>query len=353
MKTIEFLQYRASFAGIPFGELQTVMSSVQMGEDWMQSCCRIARRLRKVAEQSELAGRRVSAAQTWRWAASTYHIASFGFHIEPGKFSLKRIIRLRRLARLAYLRAAQIEPQKVSSVSIPCGSNGNGTFINGYLRRPSATANGTPLIVLLNGLDSMCEVEMHTFGSWLLERNLAVLAVDLPSSFSTKPRNPRFDMENIAASIADWAESQSFEAGKLGAFGVSFGGHLVARLMAGDNRFRSGVAVSPSAWISRKELQLERLRGMFAWSFALQTLNEIDDLSSLIKLEGLPKPAGNLLILQMEKDELFGQEHISAFQNWGEEKVSIRRRQAEHVGTSQIHYWLPEVCDWLQEGLST
>ncbi|HEX8369372.1 MAG TPA: alpha/beta hydrolase [Pyrinomonadaceae bacterium] len=347
MKTIEFLQYRASFAGIPFGELQTVMSSVQMGEDWMESCCQIARGLRKVAEQSELAGRKVSAAQTWRWAASTYHIASFGFHIEPGRFSLKKVIKLRHLARLAYLRAIQNEPQKISSVSIPC----NGAFINGYLRRP--TAAKTPLIVLLNGLDSMCEVELHTFGTWLLERNLAVLAVDLPSSFSTKPRKPRFDMENLAASIADWAESQSFEAGKLGAFGVSFGGHLVARLMAGDSRFRSGVAVSPSAWISQRELQVERLRGMFAWSFALQTLTEIDNLSSLIRLEGLPKPQGNLLILQMEKDELFGQEHINAFQNWGEERVSIRRRRAEHVGTSQIHYWLPEVCDWLQEGLST
>lgn len=349
MKTIEFLQYRASFAGIPFGELQTVMSNVQTGGDWMQSCCEIARRLRKVAEQSELAGRRVSAAQTWRWAASTYHIASFGFHIEPGKFSLKKIIKLRRLARLAYLRAIQNEPQKVCSVSIACGDGG--ASINGYLRRPAAT--GAPLIVLLNGLDSMCEVEMHTFGTWLLERNLAVLAVDLPSSFSTKPRNPRFDMENLATSIADWAESQSFEAGKIGAFGVSFGGHLAARLLAGDSRFRSGVAVSPSAWISHRELQVERLRGMFAWSFALQTLNEIDALSSLIRLEGLPKPAGNLLVLQMEKDELFGQEHTRAFQNWGEEKVSIRRRQAEHVGTSQIHYWLPEVCDWLQEGLST
>jgi pimeloyl-ACP methyl ester carboxylesterase len=349
MKTIEFLQYRASFAGIPFGELQTVMSRVQTGGDWMQSCCEIARRLRKVAEQSELAGRRISAAQTWRWAASTYHIASFGFHIEPGKFSLKKIIKLRRLARLAYLRAIQNEPQKVCSVSIACGDGG--ASINGYLRRPAAT--GAPLIVLLNGLDSMCEVELHTFGTWLLERNLAVLAVDLPSSFSAKPRNPRFDMENLATSIADWAESQSFEAGKMGAFGVSFGGHLAARLLAGDSRFRSGVAVSPSAWISHRELQVERLRGMFAWSFALQTLNEINDLSSLIRLEGLPKPAGNLLVLQMEKDELFGQEHTRAFQNWGEEKVSIRRRQAEHVGTSQIHYWLPEVCDWLQEGLST
>jgi dienelactone hydrolase len=347
MKTIEFLQYRAAFAGIPFGELQTVMSNVEMGEDWMQSCCRIARGLRKVAEQSELAGRKVSAAQTWRWAASTYHIASFGFHIEPGRFSLKKVIKLRRLARLAYLRAIENEPQKISSVSIAC----NDTFINGYLRRPSAAK--TPLIVLLNGLDSMCEVELHTFGTWLLERNLAVLAVDLPSSFSSKPRHPRFDMENLAASIADWAESQSFEAGKLGAFGVSFGGHLVARLMAGDSRFRSGVAVSPSAWISRRELQVERLRGMFAWSFALQTLTEIDDLSSLIRLDGLPKPEGNLLILQMEKDELFGPEHINAFQNWGAESVSIRRRRAEHVGTSQIHYWLPEVCDWLQESLST
>lgn len=348
MKTIDFLQYRASFAGIPFGELQSVMSSVRMGEDWMDSCFQIARRLRKTAEQSELAGRRVSAAQTWRWAACAYHIASFGFHIEPANFSLKRVIKLRRLARLAYLRAIENDPQKVSSVRIPCG----GTFINGYLRRPAGAAE-TPLIVLLNGLDSMCEVELHTFGSWLLERNLAVLALDFPSAFSTSPRNPRFDMENVAPAIADWAESQSFETGKLGAFGVSFGGHLVARLMAGDSRFRSGVAVSPSAWIGQRELQVERLRGMFAWSFALRTLTEIDDLSSLIKLEGLPRPSGNLLVLQMEKDELFGQEHISAFENWGGEKVSIRRRQAEHVGTSQIHYWLPEVCDWLREGLST
>lgn len=346
MKTIDFLQYRAAFAGIPFGELQAVMSKIQTGEDWMKSYYQTARQLRKAAMLSETADHHVSAAQNWRWAASTYHIASFGFHLAPDSFSLKKVDHLRRLARLAYRRAIQIEPQKVCLVNIPCQN----FFISGYLRRPEARE--TPLVVLFNGLDSMSEVELHAFGSWLLERNLAVLAVDLPSSFSAKPRNPRFDMENLATAIADWAEGQSFKVGKLGAFGVSFGGHLAARLMAGDSRFRSGVAVSPSAWIGQKELQLERFKGMFAWSFALKTKAEIADLSSLIKLENLPKPAGDLLILEMEHDELFGQEHIKAFQNWGEEHITIRRRRAEHVGTSQIHYWLPEVCDWLQESLS-
>ncbi|MFY9823968.1 MAG: hypothetical protein WAM82_21500, partial [Thermoanaerobaculia bacterium] len=72
----------------------------------------------------------------------------------------------------------------------------------------------------------------------------------------------------------------------------------------------------------------------------------LDDRAAEVRLDGLPAPAGRLLVLHMERDELFGPQHCAAIAEWGGGRVEVRRDVAEHVGTSRIHCWLPEVCDW-------
>lgn len=348
MDTLQFLQHRASFTELPFGELQDVMRGVAQGGRWQEAFHSVARRMRRQAETAEISGRAVSAAQAWRWTASAYHVATFGLHLEPelNEHSGK-VLQLRHLARLAYLRALGIDSRLGLPVKIPYEN----TTIHGYLRAPFDEA--CPLVVLLNGLDSICEVEMHTFGTWLLARGLAVLSLDLPASFATRPRAPRFEVEEVASVVADWITSRAqFARSSLGAFGVSFGGHLVARLLSGDARFKAGVAVSPAAWLGYQEFQARRIRLMFGCAFDLHSESAIDALAAKIRIDGLPSPEGRLLIFQMEDDQLFGTEHVEAFCDWGKDVVEVCRLHAEHVGTSRIHCWLPEACDWLSQHLS-
>lgn len=351
METLEFLMHRVAFMGIPFGEVHSVTGRTQSGASWGESYLAMAQDMRTLAKDAEGAKRSVSAAQAWRWAACAYHAASFDLHLHPDNYSnFDDILRLRTMAREAYLRAVRNDPAFSYPVEIPVRDG----YISGYLRFPLTEAKPTPVVVLLNGLDSLCEVEMHSFGDWLLERDLAVLALDLPSSFSTCPRLPRFAVEDVATTIAEWIKHLPRCDGSLiGAFGVSFGGHLVARLLSGDQRFRCGVAISPPAWMGASELRLQRVRLMFACAFNLREEQEIDDLAALINIEHLPAPAGRLLIFQMEQDQLFGREHVAALRAWGGDLAEVRQiTNAEHVGTSRIHCWLPEACDWLSQRLT-
>ena len=59
-------------------------------------------------------------------------------------------------------------------VVLRCG----GVTVPAYFR---CAAAGAPIVILLNGLDSCKEVELHRFGDLFLARGLNVLAVDAPA----------------------------------------------------------------------------------------------------------------------------------------------------------------------------
>ncbi len=348
MNRLQFLSYRLAFSGLPFGELQQVLADVEQNSSWSASCRRCSRRLRELACKAELAGDGEWAAEAWRWTACAYHAASLGFHFgTKGDENGRDIVRMRRMAHAAYLRALRSDPCLARPVVIP---HGNST-IGGYLRL--ARKRRSAAVVLFNGLDSICEVEMHAFGDWLLARGLSVLSLDLPSGLFVSPRQPHLAVEALAPAIADWIAMQpTLKPDRIGAFGVSFGGHLVARALSGDPRFRAGVAVSPAAWMGTRELAHGRVRLMFSIAFNLQTEEEVKAMAEQILISKVGPPRGRLLFCSMEHDELFGAEHKQAYIEWAGPTIDVRSYGAEHVGTSCVHSWMPEACAWLNHELA-
>lgn len=349
MRTIDFLKYRVAFSGLPFGELEEALSRVHEGGAWERSFQKAARGLRQMALQRQVAGFRSSAAQAWLWAAAAYQAASLGMHLDPeGSGWQKRIQRLRHMAKSAYAHGLLLDRSLGRPVVIATRAG----EVHGYVRWPSARVRGT--IVLLNGLDSICEVELHRFGEAFLRRGFAVLALAIPDTSGAGNGEMGFRAEYAAPALADWIERHRVLGhGPLGAFGVSFGGHLAMRVLAGEPRFRAGAAVSPAAWLDRRQLGLRRVRQMFSLAFGTGEGPKLDQLAAEIRLSDLPAPRGCLLVLDMEGDELFGPQHCATICDWGAGRVEVRRLAAEHVGTSRVHCWLPEVCDWFQNELST
>jgi pimeloyl-ACP methyl ester carboxylesterase len=228
--------------------------------------------------------------------------------------------------------------------------NCNSISLRAYLRKPETISSGA--VVLVNGLDSISEVESHMFGSWMLERGLAVLAVDLPAGLRRSPGPSGSIYKQVDAAgdaAADWLATH-VGTHRIGAFGVSFGGNIVARLLAGG-RYTAGVAVSPPAFLGGRELSLERLRRMLGWSFAINDV-QVEKTAASFSLSTLAAPAGKILLCEMDSDELFGPEHSKCFQAWGGELVQTVNFPGEHVGTSKFHLWLPTACDWLKTALT-
>lgn len=342
MDMTEFLLARAAFTGIPFGGLRTATAGLMANCSWNSTFLSVARDLRHTARGLAGYGSEVSMGQAWRWAGCAYHCASLGFHLMPRKQqSFHRIGRLRTLARGAYDHYLRHDPRtrRVTFVA-------HGTEVVGYLREPRDTYSKA--VVLFNGLDSLAEVEMHAFGDWMLQRGLAVLALDVPAAFALTPRQPLYAVERIAGATATWLRrATGVDDLRIGAFGVSFGGQLVARFLSGSPEIIAGVAVSPPAWIREKELAIDRFRTMLYWTFAAHDDTQFAELTAALDIRLLPPPSGSLRIYGMTDDQLFGPEHLQAYTTWAKGGSELKTLCAEHVGTTRIHEWLPDACDWL------
>lgn len=383
MNRREFLGHRAAFCGLPFGELTAALARIDAGMRWEVAFLAAARKLRRLAAAWQAGARRRSAVDGWLWAAAAYQVASFGLHFAPEAARWQpgggRLARLRRLAEICYLRALDLDSGLGRAVAIPAAGGGT---LRGYWRLPPGGANGADgAVVLLNGLDSICEVELHRFGDAFLRRGLAVLALRLPEAAAPTGdgfggdagaggarraggRGGRgggsgacnaagaglgYRAELAAPSIASWIDSRPGLAGRgLGCFGVSFGGHLALRLLAAEPRFAAGVAVSAPAWLDAGPACAARIRRMLALTFGLPEGAGLERYAAAANLDRLPAPEGRLLALAMERDELFGADHLAAIGRWvGRDRFEVRTWAAEHVGTSRIHHWLPDACDWL------
>lgn len=345
-----FLCYRVGFLDLPASELQTCLSRVRDGASWWQTFEDAARRLEDLARGALREGRRLSAAEAWLWSAAAHQASSLGWHLErqPDRPGGKAVLKQRRRAISSYRRALALDPRLGEPLELVL-EEGGGT-VQGYLRRPRR--RGAPLVVLLNGLDSLCEAELHAFGNRLLSRGMAVLALDLPGTFGSSPRRPLHRLEAVARKLAVALIEKAGAGPPWGAFGVSFGGYLVARLMAGEEGFKAGVAVSPPARIPAPLVApRDRFRRMLEVAFDAAEGGGLEALAEEVRVDGLGPPAGRLRVYQMEGDELFGGSHARALRAWAGEAAEIRRVPGEHVATSRIHQWLPEACDWLGDAL--
>jgi dienelactone hydrolase len=349
-KLLGFIKTRLMFSGFPCDELHSTIAEVKQGLEWKTAFAQRAHLWTKLAKRASNRNDRIAATQSWLWASRAYHAASFGFHLQPTQGCWQHdISRLRNAARLCYLRSIAESPTTALPVLLrqPAGAP-----LRAYLRLPNRATQKA--VVIVNGLDSISEVELHAFGTWMLERGLAVLAVDLPAGLTNLPGRlglAELKIERMAPVIAEYLQSYLGNC-SIGAFGVSFGGNLIVRLLAGDPRFVAGVAVSPPAFLEHKELSVERLRTMFAWSFGLQGPEMIEKVAAQVELSNIKPPEGRILLLQMSSDELFGAEHTQRFKEWGRSKLQTLLYPGEHVGTSTSHLWLPAACDWLSQELA-
>ena len=374
MDRVDFLGHRVALTGLPYGQLMSVLDTAKSCERagsstgsgrrlagdaheavaraWLDGFVAVARRNRRRATRSALAGRRLTSVRAWLDAVRAFHVASFYLHLSERPAScLHTVRRLRGIARACYRRALAVGVGHGTAIAEPltvASPKTGGGAIEAYLRLPVGDPSG--VVVLLNGLDSLCEVEMHAFADAMLDRGIATLAVDLPCDLAglRKGGDPEpWRSEDWTGPIADRLASIPATRGlPIAAFGVSFGGSLAARTLLGDRRFEAAVAVSPGAWLGPDSLHRPRVAAMARLAFNGVEGFEMDTLSLQLDVRGLPVIDRALRLYVMEQDELFGPAHTRAYRDLCS-NLEIRSWDAEHVGTSVVHEWLPDALDWL------
>lgn len=204
-------------------------------ETWV----RMADQLCELAAEDEARGRRLSAGEKLRRAASYLITAErLQAHDAPGRLDLYR----RELA--LFERGTQLLGDKLRRVEIPYeGQRLSALYLPAEGLPPGTRA---PLLVQLNGLDSTKEMKaLVGLPTWLARRGVASLVLDQPGTgeaLRLHGLTARYDTEHWASRVVDWLEQQAdVDPHRIGCEGVSLGGYYCPRAVAFEPRFAAGV----------------------------------------------------------------------------------------------------------------
>ena len=221
--------------GVPLTDFQEVTAGCDRWEDWCAAWSARAAVHEALGAKALAEGFKLSAGEHYTRAAVCYHFGKFLFvnDLEQMKQAHRKAVECRN-------KALPLLDPPGERVAIPY----EGKHLYGNLRRPGGAAR-PPVVVMCMGLDSTKE-EMDDYENRFLKRGLATLAFDGPGQgeaeydFAICP-----EYEKPVKAVIDFVETRKdLDAGRVGIWGVSFGGYYAPRAAAFDKRIKACVALS-------------------------------------------------------------------------------------------------------------
>ncbi|CDZ77758.1 2,6-dihydropseudooxynicotine hydrolase [Legionella massiliensis] len=127
----------------------------------------------------------------------------------------------------AYLKACAFSPYPIEKVKIPLA----GLEFDTYLRKPQQGKDPFALAIIWGGIDIWkSDLQIHQIGNLLLEKGIAVLAVDSPGTGDCPIPISAF-AETWFTSILEQMKNRSdIDSNKIACYGLSFGGYWATKL---------------------------------------------------------------------------------------------------------------------------
>jgi hypothetical protein len=232
--------------GARIGEIEEMCASLQEAAKqpdaagtsaFRETWSKMADKLCGLAEEDEVAGRRLSAGEKYNRAATYYLTCErLQAHGAPGRKELyQRFLE-------TFARGVALSKESCERVEIPY----EGKIISGLYVRAEGVEGPAPLLVQVNGLDSTKEMKYRVgLPAWLAKRGVSSLVIDQPGTgeaLRLHGLTARYDSEHWASRIVDWLETRSeVDAKRIGLEGVSLGGYYCPRAVAFEPRFACGV----------------------------------------------------------------------------------------------------------------
>ncbi len=333
--------------GISYFDASEVIPRVTSWREWCRLWIERAALREREAEEMAAAGRERSAAEAFARAALAYHFAQFVYHEDA---ALKREAQEKKVA--CYTRALPGLRPPGERVEIPF----EGGTLPGILRIPTHAGReaGVPVVILIAGLDSTKE-EFYTLEAGFHSRGLATLSFDGPAQGERADLPLRPDFEIVVSSVVDFICGDSrFDAGRIGALGVSTGGYYAPRAHAREHRLRATVGVAGFYDLADCWEKLPALtRQGFCVSFGNVSLDEAAGMAKGVTLSGVLKDVDRpLLIIHGEKDRLCPVSHARQMaEEAGSRAELVVYPEGGHVCNNIPFLWRPLAADWLAENL--
>lgn len=340
---LEMLYQRLLRLGLSYGDFSRLKSSPLELQAWASELALLAKRYEDMADEAWERSRTASAAQWWRKATDYYHYAQMFLPYSPAKLAL------RKSSQANFLKLLNRMSPSVQRLEIPFQS----ITLPGYLR---TAAPESPIVILINGLDSSKETELFYFAETFAKRGISTLCLDAPGQgelLGAAAMRP--NIEVVISTVIDFIVHNGLaDPRKIGLFGVSFGGHLAARAAACDERVKACICLGSFFDSSGLAHFNPVVQGAFRAQYGAVQQESLDDLYEQLSLEPFAgKMISPLLVVHGSRDHIFAVSEAERIHAWGYGPKELWiLDNAEHVCSSCFDELLPRMGDWMAQQLA-
>lgn len=341
----EGLIARFLFSGVSYGEFAAATARWRESGDWYDAWLAGGQRLAARAVAAEADGRSTLAGRCWLQAAALFHFSQF--HLFSDTLRKRQA---QDLTVSCYARARSwLVPrcQRFNFVS-------DRVCYPGYLRETDAGPNGA-YVILVNGLDSVKEVELHYWSEVFLQAGLSTLVFDGPGQgpvWRDQALCVDYDAV-IRAAVCALEEERGANPSHIGLFGISFGGHLVSRAAALLPRLGAAVDLGGPFDFSFLATARPALQQNFCYAYAAPDVESLLSRVDPAGLDAVPPPACPLLIVHGRRDASIPAEHAARTWAWAPNAELHLFADGDHVCTNRFTEVTSLVTDWLAPRLGT
>jgi 2,6-dihydroxypseudooxynicotine hydrolase len=331
--------------GIDYNDFARTTGAIETWAEWLPAWTAVAEGHRERAEQAAAAGHRRSAGEAYLLAAVSFHFSKFVWMLDP---------QLHRRNTEAAIRCLYAAHERLDPTAERIEAAVDGGPVVANLRRPAAASGPVPLVVLIPGLDSTKE-EFFAWEDVFLQRGMATLSMDGPGQGETGWRmHIRPDYEVAVAAVLDAVAARpELDPARVGAVGVSLGGHYVVRAAAFEPRIRALAGISGpfrfgAGWSSMPELTREAV----AHHTGARSAEEARRRAEELDLDGVAQRVHRpCLVLTGRLDRVIAWEDTRRIADAVPGAEWVLYDEGTHVCNNIPSRYRPFVADWMRSRL--
>jgi hypothetical protein len=219
-----------------FGEVMDIVCQLKDSseETWVTAWAELAERIQARAEEADKNGKNVTASTAYLRASTYWRCALLYF----SDFEDARMKDYAIASSTCYQRYLHLSGYPGVAIEIPYEDS----FLPGYFYKSPNAGEKAPLLIITPGRDTWAEDTRWVYDA-ALRRGIHCLIYDGPGQgFALRLNNLTFrpDWEKVVSPIIDFALDKfpEVDAGNIALMGLSFGGYLIPRVAAFDQRIK-------------------------------------------------------------------------------------------------------------------
>jgi pimeloyl-ACP methyl ester carboxylesterase len=330
--------------GVDYNDFVRTTGTISSWDEWLDAWTGTAEMHMELAESAIELGHHRSAGEAYLRAAVSFHFSKFVWVLDPERNRANTEAAVHAL----YAAHQLLDP---TAERIEASLNGNHVVAN--LRRPS-DPEPAPLVILIPGLDSTKE-EFYRWECAFLQRGMATLSLDGPGQGETGFHTDiRSDYEVAVSAILDAVAGRpELDLSRVGAVGVSLGGHYVVRAAAYEPRLKAIAGVSgPFQLGANWEAMPALTRETIAHHTGARDEADARRRASELDLEGVAEQVRQpCLVVTGERDRVIAWQETKRIADAVPDSEWVLYEDGTHVCNNIPFKYRPLVTDWIRERL--